>query len=503
MGRRFGRGISPGSSALLRPCYKVRRARSESVFFFAWLVPIPFLFSFPSLAPPPPPVLSFALTSTMRIPFAVFIPLALALPAFATPEPIAPQPNDVAILPRGKQVAAYALPTGIFDRALAFVVGRAKKPTKPKAAPKPKPKPTPKAKKPKPKPKPKTTAKPKATTKAKPKTPAKTTAKPVVKPATKTTSKKAVTKPTSKAAVKPITKPSAKPSAKASVKPSAKLPTKSAKAPARPSAKASAKPSTKLPTKSKSASASAKPSASAKTCALKKTKSTSRIKARAGVSHPSGTGTTTLFHGTTALSAAALEAQGVRLERTAGRGDFSHRPECDGGFYLTDSLIAAAQFACHERQQPRGDEVDVLEFTWRGAGMGIKAFPSANQEFDDFLEYNEGPDVDDEEDVENFDDPFHDEAREIYDNSDMITGPLPPDGLFDVDLNKALFRQYAVIKQDAADNNLVLTARHRSILCKNVPKNTVLTAQMYEELQGGNPNFKAALLSLQDPACAV
>ncbi|KAJ7075520.1 hypothetical protein B0H15DRAFT_1027074 [Mycena belliarum] len=456
----------------------------------------------------------------MRFPFGVFISLALALAAVATPDPTFDHPKDVAAPTREKQVAAYALSTGVADRALAYVVGRAKKPTKPKATPKPKP---PKATKPKPKPKPKTTAKPKATTKAKPKTPAKPTTNPVVKPATKTTSKKAVTKPTSKAAVKPITKPSAKPcnypdihrnprsstnptAAKASVKPSANPPTKSAKASARPSAKASAKPSAKLPTKSKSASASAKPSASAKTCALKKTKSTSRIKARAGVSHPSGTGTTTLFHGTTALSAAALEAQGVRLKRTAGRGDFSHRPECDGGFYLTDSLIAAAQFACHERQQPRGDQVDVLvhtEFTWRGAGMGIKAFPSATQEFDDFLEYNEGPDVDDEEDVENFDDPFHDEAREIYDNSDMITGPLPPDGLFDVDLNKALFRQYAVIKQDAADNNLVLTARHRSILCKNVPKNTALTAQMYEELQGGNPNFKAALLSLQDPACAV
>ncbi|KAJ7084530.1 hypothetical protein B0H15DRAFT_385285 [Mycena belliarum] len=445
----------------------------------------------------------------MQFPFGVFISLALALTAVAAPDPMPDHSKDVAAPTREKQVEAYALPMGIVDRALAFVVGRAKKPTKPKATPKAKPKATPKATKPKPKPKqkPKTTAKPKATTKAKPNTPSKPTTKPAVKPATKTTSKKAVTKPTSKAAVKPttkpVTKPSAKPSAKASVKPSAKVPTRSAKASARPSAKVSAKPSAKLPTKSKSASASAKPSASAKTCALKKTKSTSRIKARAGVSHPSGTGTTTLFHGTTALSAAALEAQGVRLERTAGRGDFSHRPECDGGFYLTDSLIAAAQFACHERQQPRGDQVDVLEFTWRGAGMTIKAFPSANQEFDDFLEYNEGPDVDDEEDVENFEDPFHDEAREIYDNSDIITGPLPPDGLFDVDLNKALFRQYAVIKQDAADNNLELTARHRSILCKNVPKNTALTAQMYEELQGGNPKFKVALLSLQDPACAV
>ncbi|KAJ7448903.1 hypothetical protein FB451DRAFT_1288115 [Mycena latifolia] len=197
-----------------------------------------------------------------------------------------------------------------------------------------------------------------------------------------------------------------------------------------------------------------------------------RIKARANVRHPSGTGNIILFHGTSPTGAAALEAQGVDLSKTASRGDFSHRPESDGGFYMTDSLIAAAQFACHEHTIPRGAEVDVLGI------MSVKAFPSANAEFDDFLEYNEGPDTD-SEDVPNEDDPFH------------------------VDLNKVLFHQYAVIKQAAADSNLVLTTRHRTIFCKNVPKKTALTAEMYTNTQGGNANFATAVAALQDPdGCA-
>ncbi|KAJ7448905.1 hypothetical protein FB451DRAFT_1187412 [Mycena latifolia] len=171
--------------------------------------------------------------------------------------------------------------------------------------------------------------------------------------------------------------------------------------------------------------------------------------------------------------------------------------ESDGGFYLADSLIAAAQFACFEAQHPRTDKVDVIEYTWHGAGTNVKAFPGANKEFDDFPEYNEGPDTD-EDDVESVDDPFHAQALVIYQN-DMITGPLPPDGDFDKDLNKSLFQQYAVVKQAAATSKLTLKTRHKDILCKNVPKGTALTATQYEETQGGNPNFATAVAALQDP----
>jgi hypothetical protein len=47
------------------------------------------------------------------------------------------------------------------------------------------------------------------------------------------------------------------------------------------------------------------------------------------VTHPSGAGTVSLFHGTTAANAAALAA-GVDLSKTRGTGDFNHKPgECE------------------------------------------------------------------------------------------------------------------------------------------------------------------------------
>jgi len=201
-----------------------------------------------------------------------------------------------------------------------------------------------------------------------------------------------------------------------------------------------------------------------------------------------------LFHGTTSSNAAALEAQGVSLAKTAASGDFSHRPEVAGGFYMADSLIAAAQFACFEAQTARPSQVDVLEYTWHGSGTKVKAFPSANKEFDSFLDYNEG-----DEDVENTSDPFHAQALEIYKN-DMITGPLGG-GVFDQNLTKD-FQQYAVVQQAAATSKLTLKTRHKNILCKNVPKGSALSATQYEQTQGGNPNFNAVVTALQDPnAC--
>ncbi|KAJ7798417.1 hypothetical protein B0H13DRAFT_1933652 [Mycena leptocephala] len=165
-----------------------------------------------------------------------------------------------------------------------------------------------------------------------------------------------------------------------------------------------------------------------------------------------------------------------------------------GGFYMADSLIAAAQFACFEAQTARPSQVDVLEYTWHGSGTKVKAFPSANKEFDSFLDYNEG-----DEDVENTSDPFHAQALEIYKN-DMITGPLGG-GVFDQSLTKD-FQQYAVVQQAAATSKLTLKTRHKNILCKNVPKGSALSATQYEQTQGGNPNFNAAVTALQDPnAC--
>ncbi|KAJ7479038.1 hypothetical protein FB451DRAFT_1240452 [Mycena latifolia] len=407
----------------------------------------------------------------MHIPFSVFLSLALALPTLAAPMVYGNNTEAVSAPTPEQRIGVLGpLPTGIVEGELALEARKAKA---------------------------KIGAKKPVAVKKPVKVPVKPKAKPVVKPKP-ATKKPAATKVPAKTGKTPIKTP-----VKTPVKPVNGTKTATKKPVAKPSGKAIA---SKLPTKSKSASAKpAATSAKGKACPLKpttkKTKTSSRIKARANVRHPSGTGDIILFHGTSPTAAEAVEDKGVDLSKTASRGDFSHRPESDGGFYMTDSLIAAAQFACHEHTIPRGAEVDVLEFSWRGAGMSVKEFPSADAEFDSFLEYNEGPDTD-SEDVPNEDDPFRTEALEIYEN-DMITGPLPPNGVFDVDLNKVLFHQYAVIKQAAADSNLVLTTRHRTILCKNVPKKTALTAEMYTDTQGGNANFATAVAALQDPdGCA-
>jgi hypothetical protein len=167
----------------------------------------------------------------------------------------------------------------------------------------------------------------------------------------------------------------------------AKPPTVPAKAPV------TAKPPTKVgngaPVAVKPANgapAPAKPAASAKPSKLPKC-TAAQVEAReleerifGSITHPDAAGTITLFHGTTAANAAALAAGAVNLALTRGTGDFNHRPgtraaltpflcnnlkltqysEVPGGFYLTDSLIAAAQFACFGISGQRPVSTDVV-----------------------------------------------------------------------------------------------------------------------------------------------
>jgi hypothetical protein len=421
----------------------------------------------------------------MRIPFAVLVSLALALPIFAAP---VAYDTTTDLEERTEQddideLAAWApIPIGVDDFAIEVRTtkpAKAKAPAKPKAAPKPIAKPVvakpPPKKAPAVKPAPKKAAAPAKPPVAPKKVPAKTTVKPPAKPP-----------------VAPKKVP-----AKTTAKPPAKPPVAPKKAPAKTTAKPPAKPPVapkKAPTKSAAVKPAAKPSASAKTvCPLTAKKGGSRIKARA-VSHPSARGSITLFHGTSSSQAASLVSQGVQLSKTAASGDFSHRPEVDGGFYMADSLIAAAQFACFELGQDSPTKVDVLEYTWNGAGVTVHEFPSRNTEFDSFLEYNEG-----DENVENTSDPFHAQAIEIF-KSSMISGPLSG-GDFDKDLRND-FQQYAVVRQPAASSKLVLKQRHQNILCKNVPKGEALTDDLYKQTQGGNSGFAAGVAALQDPnAC--
>ncbi|KAJ7504132.1 hypothetical protein B0H11DRAFT_2273342 [Mycena galericulata] len=214
------------------------------------------------------------------------------------------------------------------------------------------------------------------------------------------------------------------------------------------------------------------------------------LEARASVSHPSGTGTISLFHGASSANANALASSKVDLSKTRKTGDFNHFPEVPGGFYMSDSLIAAAQFACFGIPGQSPAAVDVLEFTWRGAGVNVHAFPGETADWTNFQIYNSNPNP-----VVNTNSPFAALAAGIY-KSEMITGPL--NGPVDFDLTDS-FQQYAVVSQEAADNNLTLEQHFKNILCKNIPKGNELTPGLYAQGQAGNAKFNTRLAKLQDP----
>ncbi|KAF7347067.1 hypothetical protein MVEN_01460500 [Mycena venus] len=195
----------------------------------------------------------------MRIPFAVFLSFALALPAFTTP--VARDIEDLAARTEEETPIARFAP----DESALEARKAAAKAVKPKPAPKPKAKP---AKAPVKAPV-KAVTKPPAKAPAKPaaKPPVKAPTKPAAKPATKAPVKpakppvKAPAKPAAKPAVKAPVKPVAKPPAKAPVKPAAKPPAKAPVKPtAKPATKAPVKPVAKPPVKA-SAKPAAKPAA--------------------------------------------------------------------------------------------------------------------------------------------------------------------------------------------------------------------------------------------------
>ncbi|KAJ7440901.1 hypothetical protein FB451DRAFT_1402662 [Mycena latifolia] len=372
----------------------------------------------------------------MHIPFAVFISLALALPTLAAPVVRDVETQNVAARHSEEIAEAFAAP--ILPPVVGEIAGedsaleaRTKVATKKKT--------TVKAKAPA---KAKVAAKPKAATKAKPVPKKKVAPKPAAKLPVKAKSKATVkAKVPAKAATKaklptkvPV-KSAAKPPAKAPVKSAAKPPTKAP-------VKGAAKPLAKAPSSSTSGKAAAckKPTNGASTKKTAAKKGPRRLMPRT-VRHPSAKGTITLFHGTTATSAAAIVAQGPQISRTP-KGDFNSKPD-RRGLLPEHSLITAAQFACHENDRGSPDQVDVLEFTWHGSSA-VHEFADQTNDWLDFVNHNLGPDP--------FKDAFHPQAVEIFKN-DMASGPM--NGPDDLDLTGDFF-QYAIIKQAPADTKKVI-----------------------------------------------
>ncbi|KAJ7085108.1 hypothetical protein B0H15DRAFT_931848 [Mycena belliarum] len=186
-------------------------------------------------------------------------------------------------------------------------------------------------------------------------------------------------------------------------------------------------------------------------------------------------------------------------------GEFHKRPDIEGGVYLTDSLVSAAQFACYAVEGETPEKVEVLEFLWKGEGIAVYDFKTSDDpNYHKFLNYNGG-----------LDDSFKKEAAKIYENA-MITGyghcarseyvlnegfhspmiqniPGGGDDLTD------LFWQYAIVKQAAISHALEFKEHYSNIYCSSIPFGETLSARMYAEGQGGNPAFAKRLAKLQNP----
>jgi len=206
-------------------------------------------------------------------------------------------------------------------------------------------------------------------------------------------------------------------------------------------------------------------------CPLNQSKAGSRLNKRdSPVIHPSGKNTITLFHGTSPDNARSIEDNGILLAKTKKSGDF-HSLELGsnaGGMYFTDSLAAAAQFACYG--VPRGkrpERVDVLEYSWTPGSFHIHELDTAG--YENLMHVNAFiPGAN------------KNEAKKIMKDSDMITGPMNVVGTDDL-LTKD-FWQYAIIKQEAV-SGLHRVTTHRNIICARVPQRTGLTSDIYRKGQ--------------------
>ncbi|KAJ7495208.1 hypothetical protein FB451DRAFT_1163945 [Mycena latifolia] len=388
----------------------------------------------------------------MHIPFAVFISLALPIPAAPVVRDIETQ--DLAVHHAEEITEAFAAPVpaalvGDASALEARTKTKTKVAAKPKAAPKAEPAPK------------KASAKVAAKPAVKPPVKAKVPAKPAGRFRNMLTSNWVATK------AKPPVKSAAKPPTRAPVKSAAKPPVKST----------AAKPPAKVPSKAATGKAPAtsackkpKKGTSAKeTAAPKKVKKGPRRLLPRTVQHPSATNEISLFHGTTATHAASIVALGPLISITP-KGDFNSEP--GGALLKLMFLILHAYLNCYSILTVRTSSVH--------------EFADETDEWLSFVGYNLGSNQGT--------DPFHLEALEIFRN-EMISG-------YDSKITNDFF-QYAVVNQHAADTQLVLETHHRRIFCANVPKTDSLPDAQYTGTQGGNPQFETILATLKQPLCTI
>ncbi|KAH8806779.1 hypothetical protein DL96DRAFT_597743 [Flagelloscypha sp. PMI_526] len=238
------------------------------------------------------------------------------------------------------------------------------------------------------------------------------------------------------------------------------------------------------------------------------------------IQHPTGREKLVLFHGTRIEKLGDFD-KGVILDRGGNegmRGDFhssfvtnDDTIQIEGGFYLTDSLATAAQFACYRDvvDTPIPWKVAVLSFSWSGEEIqdrvrvwmstddvytkepGSKA--ASHGQFVDFnllnLEpedrrnkYKEGKGGINEDG----DEALYNTMEGILIDHDMISGPMTLEE--DLDLTPD-FWQYAIIRQATVDARLKRLITYEDIYCDNVPRGDELN-DFYDAGKIADPSGK-------------
>lgn len=210
----------------------------------------------------------------------------------------------------------------------------------------------------------------------------------------------------------------------------------------------------------------AKKGAAPKVCPVKAVgKSKRSLYRRTATTHPSGKAATTLFHGT-ATQENANSAKVPDLSKTHASGDYHKRGGgCDGGFYLTDSLFAAAQFTCYAPAALGGKNPSIAyvnQYKWSPpATLKHKAFSSAGSAIDA-------------------------EATAACKTTDLLEGPM--NGMFDKEMHKD-FYQYTITNQKTA--GYLAFEKQYIIPCANIASGKQLDSLLYQKGQASNAEFAA------------
>ncbi|KJA24281.1 hypothetical protein HYPSUDRAFT_53878 [Hypholoma sublateritium FD-334 SS-4] len=177
-----------------------------------------------------------------------------------------------------------------------------------------------------------------------------------------------------------------------------------------------------------------------------------------------------LFHGTRTEENVISLSTNVDLSKTNSMGDLhtNKKGGADGGAYFTDSLVAAAQYACYSTKYDTTmalpDIVYVASFQWTPGQFKVHEFSTKSEV-----------------------------TADKSDTSDMISGPMSAPAFIDMYLTP-YFWQYAVVKKTAVAGLKHL--QNYKVYCKNVPEGRNLQEQEYAKGQSGNPEFNALVTGL-------